>query len=227
MYVSIIFSICFGLFFQIGFPHDLPWKPYNLQLPSGCSRSFQSGTFNIKLCSFLLQVPRARLRQSLTKLGLADDKRLQHGHKWYKMCLGPLRAKHQALLASRSVSAPNPKVPSVRSPCPLSLTILTFLATSSLAQWLKENIPGAPGCLACSRDPALANGLQARVMGAASGKSSKPLFAFTPHQASVGQVWGPCLSLWPPHPDTQSAWFGEPPLQDGGAQKVEIGFLRT
>ena len=137
---------------------------------------------------------------------------------------GPLRAKHQALLASGSVSAPSPKVPSVRSPCPLSLT---FLVTSSLAQWLKANIPGAPCCLVWSCDPALANGLQARVMGAASGKSLQSLCL--PSLRTKSQL----ASLWPllvslaPHPDTQSAWFGEPPAQDGGAQKVEIGFLRT
>lgn len=40
-YVSIIFSICFGLLFQIGFPHDLPWKPHNL---SYCMTHEEQGT---------------------------------------------------------------------------------------------------------------------------------------------------------------------------------------
>ena len=51
--------------------------PHPLKLPSGCSRSFQAGKFKT---AFLLQVPKARLRRSLTKV--EDDKRLQHGYRW-------------------------------------------------------------------------------------------------------------------------------------------------
>ena len=54
------------------------------------------------------------------------------------MCLGLLRAKQQALLASRSVSAPNPKVPSVGSPAPLGLTILTSSLSDKLTSSLAK-----------------------------------------------------------------------------------------
>lgn len=54
-----------------------PPAPHPLKLPSGCSCSFQAGKFKT---AFLLQVPKARLRRSLTKV--EDDKRLQHGYRW-------------------------------------------------------------------------------------------------------------------------------------------------
>lgn len=132
-------------FWFLAVPTASPRPPaQHLQLPSGRSRSFQAGTFDINLCSFLLQVPRAKLRRSLTKLALADDKRYNTTSRDIKCVQGLSGPNSRPFWPPDLSQLPTPKCLLSGPPRPLGLTILTFLVTSSLAHWLKENIPGAP-----------------------------------------------------------------------------------